>query len=204
MAKIKICGLSRPIDIDMANEAHPDYIGFVFAGSRRQVSEEKALELKQRLRPEIPAVGVFVNEEPGTIIRLCQAGIIDLVQLHGDEDEAYLLELRKQIAKPVIKAIRVRTGEDIERAKAMSCDFLLLDAYREEEYGGSGISFDWSVIKGMTKPFFLAGGINIGNVNQAITLTEPYCIDISSGVETDGHKDGEKIRKIIEKVRSVR
>lgn len=203
MTKIKICGLSRPIDIDMVNDAQPDHIGFVFAKSKRQVSEEKAYELKQRLHSRIPAVGVFVNEDAEKIIGICQAGIIDIVQLHGDEDEAYLLELKRRISNPIIMAIRVRTVEDIIKADSMPSDYLLLDAYQEDEYGGSGITFDWSIIKGLTKPFFLAGGINGGNVARAIALTKPYGIDVSSGVETDGYKDKNKITELIEKVRSV-
>ncbi len=203
MTKIKICGLSRPIDIDMVNEVHPDYIGFVFAKSKRQVSAEIAFELKQRLQPEIPAVGVFVNEEAEKIIQICQAGIIDIVQLHGDESESYLLELKKRISSPIMKAVRVRTVEDIKRADTMTCDYLLLDAYKEDEYGGSGLTFDWSIIGGISKPLFLAGGINIHNVDKAIKLTRPYCIDVSSGVETEGYKDKKKVMDIITKVRSV-
>ena len=204
MTKIKICGLFRPIDIGIVNEAFPDYVGFVFAKSKRRVSEEQAFELKRRLHPQIRAIGVFVNDEPEKIIRICQAGIIDVVQLHGDEDEAYLLELKKRISKPIIKAVRVRTVEDIEKANTLTCDFLLLDAYKEDEYGGSGITFDWSVIKGLRKPFFLAGGINTDNVDKAIALTRPYCIDVSSGVETSGYKDRNKVTDMITKVRSVR
>ena len=204
MPKIKICGLSRPIDIDIVNETHPDYIGFVFAKSKRQVNEERALELRRRLSIEIPVVGVFVNEAPDRIHRICQAGIVDMVQLHGDEDEAYLLELKRRITKPVIKAVRVRSAEDIIKAAAMTCDFLLLDAYKEDEYGGSGITFDWSVIKDLTKPFFLAGGIHTDNAEKAITLVCPYCIDVSSGVETEGYKDKKKVSDLIAKVRSVR
>jgi phosphoribosylanthranilate isomerase len=204
MTKIKICGLTRPIDIDMVNEVHPDYIGFVFAKSRRQISEEKAFELKQRLHSKILAVGVFVNEDTENIIRICQAGIIDMVQLHGDESEDYLLELKKRVSNPIMKAVRVRTVEDIRRVDTMTCDYLLLDAYKEDEYGGSGLTFDWSIAKDITKPFFLAGGINMHNVDKAIALTKPYCIDVSSGVETEGYKDKKKVTDIIAKVRSVR
>lgn len=204
MTKVKICGLSRPIDIDIVNETHPDYIGFVFAKSKRQVNEETALELRRRLSIEIPVVGVFVNEAPDRIRQICQAGIVDMVQLHGDEDEAYILELKRRITKPVIKAVRVRSTGDIKKAAAMTSDYLLLDAYKEDEYGGSGITFDWSVIKNLTKPFFLAGGIHTDNAEKAITLTNPYCIDVSSGVETEGYKDKKKVSDLIAKVRSVR
>lgn len=203
MSKIKICGLSRPVDIDMVNHVLPDFIGFVFAKSRRQITMETAKVLKERLNPKIQAVGVFVNEEIDTILQLCQEGIIDIIQLHGDEDEDYILELRKQVSNPIIKAVRVRCTQDILEAEKSSCDYLLLDAYKENEYGGSGESFDWKVITKISKPFFLAGGIHIENVTHAIKLAAPYCIDVSSGVETDESKDCEKIFNIVEKVRSV-
>jgi phosphoribosylanthranilate isomerase len=204
MPKIKICGLSRLVDIDMVNEARPDYIGFVFAKSKRQVTEETASLLKSRLDPAIKAVGVFVNEESDTIIHLCRTGTIDIIQLHGDETEEDIQRLRQAVTNPIIKAVRVRTAEDICGAQQQSCDYLLLDAYREDQYGGSGETFDWSVITQAGKPFFLAGGIHAGNVINAIRLAEPYCIDVSSGVETDGYKDRSKINEIIMKVRSVK
>ena len=204
MTKIKICGLSRPIDIDMVNTVLPDFIGFVFAKSRRQVTEVMAKELKERLLPQIQAVGVFVNEELEKIMHLCKDGIIDLIQLHGDEDENYIRELRKGVKNPIIKAVRVRNTKDIEEAAKLTCDYLLLDTYKEGLYGGSGEIFDWSVITKIEKPFFLAGGLHTENILQAISQANPYCIDVSSGVETDGIKDRNKIIDIITKVRSVR
>ena len=204
MTKVKICGLSRPIDIDMVNTVLPDYIGFVFAKSRRQVTEVMAKELKERLLPQIQAVGVFVNEELEKIMHLCKDGIIDLIQLHGDEDENYIRELRKGVKNPIIKAVRVRNTNDIEEAAKLTCDYLLLDTYKEGLYGGSGEIFDWSVITKIEKPFFLAGGLHTENILQAISQANPYCIDVSSGVETDGIKDRNKIIDIITKVRSVR
>lgn len=203
MTKIKICGLSRLIDIDMVNEAHPDYIGFVFAKSRRQVTVEAATALKSRLDPAIRVVGVFVNEAPDIIIRLCREGVIDAIQLHGDETEEDIRRLRQAVKNPIIKAVRVKAAENIREAQRLSCDYLLLDAYRDDQYGGSGERFDWSVVTQVNKPFFLAGGINAGNVVDAVNLISPYCIDISSGVETDGYKDRFKINEIITKVRSV-
>lgn len=203
MVKIKICGLSRPVDIQAVNEVLPDYIGFVFAKSRRQISEDRARELKDNLNPSINAVGVFVNEEPSKIIRLCNLDIIDTVQLHGDEDEEYIRKLRLEIPQKIVKAIRVKDCEDIKRASGFPCDYLLLDTYLEQEYGGSGKTFDWSVITEMKKPYFLAGGIHSENALQAMKQCQPYCIDISSGVETDGVKDAYKIIDIVTKIRSV-
>lgn len=204
MTKVKICGLSRPADIDMVNETLPDYIGFVFAKSKRQVSEELAEELKSRLNPLIQSVGVFVNEDIDKIICLCKKNTIDIVQLHGDEDDPYINKLKQQITNPIIKAARVKNNEDIKEAEKRNADYLLLDAYKEGQYGGSGDAFDWTVISQVSKPYFLAGGINTTNVIQAVTQMKPYAIDISSGVETDGVKDKNKIIEIITKVRSVR
>jgi len=202
MTKIKICGLTRLADIDMVNDVLPDYIGFVFAKSKRQVSEIAAGELKLRLNPAIKAVGVFVNEDINRICRLCNAGTIDIVQLHGKEEEGYILKLRSSITNTIIKAVRVRNTEDINTASELPCDYLLLDAYKEDQYGGSGEAFDWSIITKIRKPFFLAGGIHPGNVLQAISTVHPYCIDVSSGVESNGCKDEDKIIDIVTKVRS--
>lgn len=204
MTKIKICGLSRPEDIAAVNIAMPDYIGFVFSKSRRQISEDTAYKLKASLNPSIQAVGVFVNEDIRTIVKLCQSNIITIVQLHGDEDENYIKELRGEIPGPIIKAIRVKDREDIKRACELSCDYFLFDTYREKEYGGSGVTFNWSLInKEVPKPYFLAGGLHLGNLSEATKQCNPYCLDVSSGVETDGYKDTNKILEIVAKIRSV-
>ncbi len=202
MTKIKICGLSRKADILAVNEALPDYIGFVFAQSRRRVSDEKALELKELLRPEILSVGVFVNEEPDRIRRLCDRGIVDIVQLHGDETPSYIHQLREFISNPIIKALRV-SGRDVPEAAVIPCDYLLLDTYHKKLYGGSGVSFDWTVIPKLDKPYFLAGGIGSDNVLEAINRLKPFCVDVSSAVETDGYKDAVKINDIVKKVRAA-
>ncbi len=204
MSKIKICGLTRQEDIMAVNEYLPDYIGFVFAESRRQVTEERAKQLKQLLLPCIKAVGVFVNEDIGRIAGLCSKGIIDLVQLHGDEDEEYIRSLRTMTNKVIIKAVRVKTSEDVIRAFGSEADYLLFDTYHKQQYGGSGIAFDWSMINKSVRKYFLAGGINEDNILEAVGNYQPYAVDISSGVETDGKKDPQKIRSMIEKVRSVK
>jgi len=204
LIRIKICGLSRPADIQMVNMAKPDYIGFVFAKSRRQVDSMTASELKNMLNPDIKAVGVFVNEELDKIIDICRENIIDLIQLHGDETEDYIRKLKAKVNKPVIKAIRISSQNDIKYNECESCDYLLFDTYTKDQYGGSGVSFDWSLIGNAKKPFFLAGGIKEENVLEAIRQTSPYCIDVSSGVETDGYKDFSKIIGIINTVRGVK
>jgi phosphoribosylanthranilate isomerase len=203
MSKIKICGLTRLEDIAAVNEAFPDYIGFVFAKSRRQISKATAARMKQQLHPEIKAVGVFVNEDMDLIADLCNHGIIDLIQLHGDEDQDYLTKLRSLVPNKIIKAVRMQSPEVLEKAIALGSDYLLLDAFHPRQYGGSGEVFDWSMAKGLTQPYFLAGGLNYNNVLQAIHTLQPYCVDLSSGVETDGRKDPEKIKEIVRRIRSI-
>jgi phosphoribosylanthranilate isomerase len=203
MTKIKICGLSRRADILAVNEVLPDYVGFVFANSRRQVSEETAYELKGLLHPKIKTVGVFVNAEIDRIKHLCDRGILDMIQLHGDETISYIHQLRAVITKPIIKAIRVSAREAIQEAEAIPCDYLLLDTFHKDQYGGTGVRFDWEVIPKLEKPYFLAGGIGGNNVVEAITLLQPYCVDVSSAVETGGYKDPVKISELVKRVRSV-
>lgn len=204
MSKIKICGLSRPEDILAVNEYLPDYIGFVFSKSRRRVTAEQAHRLKEKLSPKIEAAGVFVNEPVSFIAGLVEKGIIDLVQLHGDEDEAYIQSLKQEVSCPIIKAVRVQSKEQIIEAQRLPCDYLLYDTYSKNAYGGTGDRFSWDMIpKDMSMPFFLAGGINESNAPQAVKEVRPYCIDVSSGVETDGVKDKKKIKQIINIVRGA-
>ena len=153
MTKIKICGLKRPEDIEIVNEVKPDYAGFVFAKSPRQVEEELSAELRRRMDPLIRTVGVFVNAPIQKVAKLSRAGIIQMVQLHGDEDAAYIEELRKHLTGiPIMKAVRVKSGEDILQAARLDVDYLLLDAYVKGVHGGSGTSFDKSVIPSVEKP----------------------------------------------------
>lgn len=203
MTKIKICGLTRKADILAVNEVLPDYIGFVFARSIRKVSEETAMELKELLRPEILSVGVFVNEELDRISHLCDRGIIDVVQLHGDETPSYINKLKEYIHCPIIKALRVSGKDVLKDVEGIPCDYLLLDTYHKEQYGGTGERFDWSVIPKLSQPYFLAGGIGCNNILEAIKLVKPYCVDVSSAVETEGFKDTVKIKEIVQKVRKV-
>lgn len=198
--KLKFCGLTRLADIVAANETRPDYVGFVFAESRRRVSDGDAARLKAHLDPAIQTVGVFVNDEPERIAALVRDGVIDLVQLHGDEDARYLARLRALTDAPIIRAVRVQTRADIERAAVLPADFLLLDTYVRQTYGGSGKTFDWSLIGQVEKPYFLAGGLNGDNMAQALK-TGAYALDVSSGIETDGKKDADKMRRIAARIR---
>ncbi|GHT70602.1 N-(5'-phosphoribosyl)anthranilate isomerase [Endomicrobiia bacterium] len=198
MTKIKICGLKREEDIGFVNIAKPDYVGFVFAGEKRKIDFNTATKLKSLLNKEIQTVGVFVNIDVDNILNLCRDCIIDLVQLHGDEDEIYISKLKEKVKQPIIKVVRVK--EKIRDIKTKA-NFTLFDMYNNFEYGGCGKVFDWNLIRQYKQPFFLAGGLNKDNIEKALTELKPYCIDLSSGVETDGIKDLNKIKEIIQIVR---
>lgn len=197
MTKIKLCGLSRPCDIYAVNALNPEYIGFVFAKkSKRYVSPSKAAELKQLLSPGIQAVGVFVNEDPERIAGLLQNGTIDMVQLHGDEDEAYIARLHSLTPKPIIKAFPIVHAGDMVKAGQSTADFVLLDSG-----AGTGTVFDWKLIEGFNRPYFLAGGLSADNVGAAVDALHPYAVDVSSGIETNGYKDQIKMAAFAAAVR---
>ena len=199
MTKIKICGLFRTVDIEYVNEVLPDYIGFVFAKSRRQVTPGQAEILRKELNRQIKAVGVFVNASVEEVASLLNKGTIDIAQLHGDEDEEYIKRLKTKGDYTIIKAVRVECTEDIIRAQNVPADYLLLDHGK----GGTGKAFDWNLVRECGRPFFLAGGIHEHNIEEALKKLKPYAIDLSSGVETDGVKDKEKIFEIVRRVRNV-
>lgn len=192
--KIKLCGLTRPCDIEAVNELQPDYIGFVFAKkSRRYVSPEKAEELKAMLAPGIQAVGVFVNEEPEQIVALLEAGTIDVAQLHGQENETEIRRLRELTDHPLIQAFRIDTEQDVERANASTADYVLLDSGA----GGTGTVFDWDLLQAIRRPYFLAGGLDTENLGTVKAKLNPYGVDVSSGIETGGYKDKEKMTAFV-------
>jgi phosphoribosylanthranilate isomerase len=200
MSKVKICGLSRAEDIAIVNRVLPDYIGFVFAPSKRWVNTETAVALKGQLDPQIGTVGVFVNEDMYTVMELYTRGVIDLVQLHGSEDDEYMRRLKELCGCPVIKAVGV--GDMMPPLPAQA-DYLLFDTLSARR-GGSGKPFDWNTLtKYQGAPYFLAGGLSPGNVSDAIRRLSPFCVDVSSGVETDGVKDAEKIEGFVRSVRST-
>lgn len=199
--KVKICGLRRPEDIDFANRLRPDAVGFVFAaGSRRRVTPAEALELKHRLAPGIVAVGVFADDAPEDIAAVVASGTIDAVQLHspgGDEERiAALRALAPGV--PLVRAVKVRSVDDLAEAEASSADLVLLDAG-----AGNGVPFDWRLLaeRPLGRPFFLAGGLTPENVAEAIRLARPYGVDASSGVETGGFKDFAKMQRFIAEAR---
>lgn len=195
--KIKICGLSREEDIEYANQVMPDYIGFVFwEPSRRYVTHKRAAELRGLLKPEIPAVGVFVDAPLGEIASLLEEGVIDMAQLHGDETEEDIRYLQAVTGKPVIKAVRVKSRCDVEAWLDSQADYLLFDSGM-----GSGVAFDWSLLADIPREFFLAGGLNSDNLKQAAETVRPCAVDLSSGVETDGVKDMDKMQQAVRAVR---
>ncbi|MBQ1351381.1 MAG: phosphoribosylanthranilate isomerase [Oscillospiraceae bacterium] len=199
MTKIKLCGLSRQCDIAVANMLRPAYIGFVFAPkSRRYVTPETAAQLRAQLHPHISAVGVFVNETPEAVAALLHQGIIDIAQLHGNEDENYLQALRQLTEKPIIQAFQIGTPQDVAAAQNSCADYILLDAG-----GGTGTVFDWHLIRDVKRPFFLAGGLNAENVKTAVQTIAPYAVDVSSGIETNGQKDPKKMKQFVLAVHSA-
>jgi len=197
MTKMKFCGLTGESDIDAANELRPEYVGFVFAPkSKRYVTPERAAELKRQLAAGIKAVGVFVNDDLYHVAELLNRGIIDIAQLHGSEDEEYIGHLRQLTGKPIIRAYRIKTAEDIAEAEKCTADHVLLDSG-----AGTGEVFDWKLIKNMKRPYFLAGGLSPDNVENAVEQLSPYAVDVSSGIETDGVKDKAKMAAFAAAVR---
>jgi phosphoribosylanthranilate isomerase len=200
MTRVKICGLSRADDVEYANILLPDYIGFVFAESSRRVSPAGAGALRARLDGRIEVVGVFVDAPVELVAGLLADGVIDIAQLHGREDARYISELKNVSGATVIKALPARADR---REYAGLADYLLFDAFRADGPCGLGKRFDWGEIGDVGTPFFLAGGLTPENAAEAIRAVSPYCLDVSSGVETDKRKDFEKMKRFIEAARNL-
>ncbi|MBD5560789.1 MAG: phosphoribosylanthranilate isomerase [Clostridia bacterium] len=195
--EIKICGLTRPEDIESVNAAGADYAGFIigFPKSRRNLSPERAAALSAGLAAGIRSVGVFVDADPEVPAKLADTGAIDIIQLHGSEDEAYIERLKQRpggTARTVWKAFQVAGPEDVQAACACSADMVILDSGQ-----GSGRPFDWELLGGMTRPFLLAGGLDPGRISSVGGLEFLQGVDLSSGVETEGYKDRDKIRRAV-------
>ena len=217
--KVKMCGISKVETIPAVVEAKPDYMGLVFAPSKRQVTVDQAKILVEELNrgyakkygsdtehdknDTIKTVGVFVNETIDNLVTIANEANLDAVQLHGDEDEAFIQSLKERTNVEVWKAIQIRTAADTEKWIDSSADMLLFDAYHKDERGGTGEVFDWSSLDAFERPFMLAGGIDSTNVARAIRTVRPYGIDISSGIETNGVKDDEKITAFTKIVKSI-
>ena len=217
--KVKMCGISKVETIPAVVEAKPDYMGLVFASSKRQVTVDQAKTLVEELHKqytkrynngaeqsnddEIKTVGIFVNETLDNLVTIATEVNLDAVQLHGDEDEAFIQSLKERTNVEVWKAVQIRSAADAEAWIDSSADMLLFDAYHKDERGGTGEVFDWSCLDEFERPFMLAGGIDSTNVARAIRTVRPYGIDISSGIETDGVKDDEKIKAFTNIVRTI-
>ena len=217
--KVKMCGISKVETIPAVVEAKPDYMGLVFAPSKRQVTVDQAKILVEELHrgyakkygsdtehdknDTIKTVGVFVNETVDDLVTIANEANLDAVQLHGDEDETFIQSLKERTNVEVWKAIQIRTAADTEKWIDSSADMLLFDAYHKHERGGTGEVFDWSSLDAFERPFMLAGGIDSTNVARAIRTVRPYGIDISSGIETNGVKDDEKITAFTKIVKSI-
>ena len=210
--KVKMCGISKVETIPAIVDAKPDYMGLVFAPSKRQVTVEQAKILIEELHKQcinhydikvVKTVGVFVNETLDNLVRIADTANLDAVQLHGDEDEAFIQSLKERTNVEVWKAIQIRSAADTEKWIDSSADMLLFDAYHKDERGGTGEVFDWSSLDAFERPFMLAGGIDSTNVARAIRTVRPYGIDISSGIETNGVKDDEKITAFTKIVKSI-
>lgn len=201
MIRIKICGLSRPCDIDMVNKAQPDFCGFVVdvPRSRRSVSADQLRVLRQRLSPSVTPVGVFVNAPLVQVAALLNDGTVSLAQLHGQEDAHYIAALRRLTTAPLIQAFRMTDAQDVRRANESAADLILLD----NGAGGTGQRFDWTLTHRIDRPFILAGGLTPENLATARAHCKPYAFDLSSGVETAGYKDANKISAAVAAVRSI-
>ena len=198
MVKVKICGIRRMEDIEIVNRYKPDYIGFVFADSKRRVSHDLAYELKLNLDSDIISVGVFVDASLNEILKLFEEGVIEMAQLHGSESEEYILTLKEKTNSElkIIKAIEMSEDVDLLKYNNSRADYLLLDSGK-----GSGKTFDWSLIESdLNKEFFLAGGLDISNISDEIKEFDPYAIDLSSSLEVDGFKDESKIKELMEAI----
>ena len=217
--KVKMCGISKVETIPAVVEAKPGYMGLVFAPSKRQVTVDQAKILVEELHrgyakkygsdtehdknDTIKTVGVFVNETVDNLVTIANEANLDAVQLHGDEDEAFIQSLKERTNVEVWKAVQIRSAADAEAWIDSSADMLLFDAYHKDERGGTGEVFDWSSLDAFERPFMLAGGIDSTNVARAIRTVRPYGIDISSGIETNGVKDDEKITAFTKIVKSI-
>ncbi len=201
MTKIKICGLSRPCDIEYVNEAKPDFCGFIInvPKSKRNVSLDTVRQLVKNLSPDVKPVGVFVNAPMDEIAALTEDGTLAYVQLHGKEDEAYIAALRERIHVPIIQAFKVSCPEDVAHAQQSSADYILLD----NGSGGTGKTFDWCHLRDITRPYILAGGLGPDNLRLAVSQLAPWGVDLSSGVETDGFKDKNKVLAAVQAVRAT-
>lgn len=203
MSRIKICGIKSVKDIEYVNLLNPDYIGFVFARSSRQVTVEQVLELKRFLNKGIKTVGVFLNEDKEKVLEVAENVGLNIVQLHGTEDLSYIDYLSSYDKFEIWKALGIKSDQDIDEIKKYSQYRIVLDGAK----AGQGKRFSWDSIEeevlteDFRKNLILAGGLNFNNVIEGIQRFKPFAVDVSSGVETEGKKDYIKMKEFIERVR---
>ncbi len=196
--RIKFCGMMREKDILAVNEVLPDYCGFILAeGRRRSITPQQAAGFYELLDRRVKAVGVFLNDPEDRIAAIAAEGVFDVIQLHGSEDADFIRRIRERTGLPVIKAFSVKGAGDLEAAARSPADHVLLD----HGTGGTGERFDWSLLKDFERPYFLAGGLNPDNLREALTQLTPWAADLSSGIESRGMKDGQKMRQCAEILR---
>lgn len=205
--KVKFCGLKRIQDVEAANACQPDYVGFVFADSSRQITPEQAAALRRCLSPLIKAVGVFVNESAERMTKIAQAVKLDAVQLHGGENKDIVTHLRTlSPGVEIWRAVRLRSATDLLEAQQAGADLLLIDAFCPDAAGGTGKTADWGLLSEHRpdQKFFLAGGLNASNIEEAVMKTTPFGVDVSSGIETDGVKDNAKMHAMMQAIQTYR
>ena len=199
MTRVKLCGLMSAADAKAANLCRPDYAGMILsAGFRRSVTAETAARIRKTLDPSIPAVGVFVNAPTEEIAVCAENGLIQIVQLHGSEDAVYIRRLREQCQIPVIQAFRIASSENLRYAEQSEADLILLDSGT-----GTGKRLDWTLLTGFSCPYLLAGGLAPDNVADAVSMLHPFGVDVSSGIETNGFKDADKMMRFTQIVRRI-
>ncbi len=197
MTRVKLCGMTRPEDIEACNALKPDYAGFVFwPESRRYVSLQRAVQLSKMLDPSITPVGVFLDESVETVLEVAASGAVGMIQLHGAEDAGYIRRIKEETGLPVIRAMKIGAGA--VPSVPSGADYVMYDSG-----AGTGRTFDWNLLGDTGERCFLAGGLNPGNVAEAIKTIRPYAVDTSSGIETDGRKDPVKMKQFMEAVRGA-
>ena len=199
MARVKICGINSPEDVEIVNELKPDYVSFAFYKNKRQVTYEKARKLKQILDKDIRVIGVFVDENTNVVASAANDDLLDVIEFHGNEGPGEIERIKAFTEKPIIQGFRIRSRADVELALDSHADSILM--YSDSE---SGILMDWKLLMNVTRPYFLAGGLNADNIEKAIKICHPFAVSVTTGVETDGIKDREKMAAFIKMARRTK
>ena len=199
MARVKICGINSPEDVEIVNELKPDYVSFAFYKNKRQVTYEKARKLKQLLDKDIRVIGVFVDENTNVVASAANDDLLDVIEFHGNEGPGEIERIKAFTSKPIIQGFRIRSRADVEIALDSHADSILM--YSDSE---CGVPMDWKLLTNVTRPYFLAGGLNADNIEKAIKICHPFAVSVTTGVETDGIKDREKMAAFIKIARRTK